>query len=280
MRRLALLAALPLLALTVLLTPHALAQDMLDQSVTTPPTGQAAIVQVAPAFVYGQTFTAGSSGLLAAATLALSASSAGTTASVGLYATTGAGPNAVPTGAALATGVVTVQQTTPPTSAAQFTTVTFASPAAVVAGQVYALVLGPVQTPLGSLLWSYAGGNPYLAGTALQSFTGVNGPYQPLPTIDFDFQTFVTPPTPAAAPVVLVVTPTVSLGIAIKGCGSSTPSAATTVVNLFQAIPVTAVPCPGSVFVGWTGGPCNGTRLNPCDIAPTGTTIITATFAP
>jgi hypothetical protein len=228
MRRIALVAAIPVLTFIALLTPHALAQGTLDQSVTTPSTGQAMLLQTAPGFVFGQTFTAGSSGLLDSATLALSAPTVGTTALVGLYATTGAVPNAVPNGAALATGIVTVQQTTVPTSAAQFTRVTFASPVPVVAGQVYALVLGPVQSPpLGSLLWSYAGGNPYLAGTALQSFTGVTGPYQPLPTIDFDFQTFVTPLTPAAAPVVLVVTPTVSLGIAIKGYGSSTPSAAT-----------------------------------------------------
>jgi hypothetical protein len=67
--------------------------------------------------------------------------------------------------------------------------------------------------------------------------------------------------------VVIVVNPTVSLGIAIKGCGSSTPSAATTVVNLLQAI-------------RWTGRPCSGTCLSPCDIAPTGTSTIIATFAP
>jgi len=51
-------------------------------------------------------------------------------------------------------------------------------------------------------------------------------------------------------------------------------------VGFMATTPVTAVPCPGSVFVGWTGGPCNGTRLNTCDVAAIGTTIITATFAP
>jgi hypothetical protein len=95
---------------------------------------------------------------------------------------------------------------------------------------------------------------------------------------------FVTPSctTPSAAatpPPVVIVNPPVPLGITITGCGSITPSSLT-YVNPGQAIPVTAVPCPGSVFVGWMGGPCSGTRINPCDIAPTGTTLITATFAP
>jgi uncharacterized repeat protein (TIGR01451 family) len=83
---------------------------------------------------------------------------------------------------------------------------------------------------------------------------------------------------PAAA-VVILSNPSVSLGIVTQGCGSLSPSSLTS-VNPLQAIPVTALPCPGSVFVGWTGGPCNGTRINPCDIAPTGITTITATFAP
>src|SRR6185312_14112841 len=81
-----------------------------------------------------------------------------------------------------------------------------------------------------------------------------------------------------SAPIV-ITTPPVTLGIVTVGCGSTTPPTLTA-VNQFQAIPVTAVPCPGSVFVGWTGGPCSGTRINPCDIAPTGLTTITATFAP
>jgi hypothetical protein len=41
---------------------------------------------------------------------------------------------------------------------------------------------------------------------------------------------------------------------------------------------VTAVPCTGSVFVGWSGGPCDKTTINPCSI-PAGTQV-TANFAP
>lgn len=272
MRRLALVLTM-LIACAAVFIPRTLAQGTLDQSNTAPQTSSAAIFQNTPT-VLAQSFTAGISGSLDSVALALSASSPGATATVGVYATTGAVPNAMPTGA------VTVQPTTPPTGAAQYTTVTFAAPAPVVAGQVYALVLGPVLTPaLGGIFGIVSISDPYAGGNFAFSPSGSGGPFNPLPTFDADFQTFVTPPVPAPAPVISVTNPPVTLGITIKGHGSLTPPAFT-LVNQLQAIPVRAVPDPGSVFVGWTAGPCNGTAINPCDIAPTGSTTITATFAP
>jgi hypothetical protein len=95
---------------------------------------------------------------------------------------------------------------------------------------------------------------------------------------------FCAPGSSAAASVtssapIVITNPAVTLGIVTVGCGSTTPSALTA-FGFLSATPVTAVPCPGSVFVGWTGGPCSGTRINPCDIAATGITRITATFTP
>jgi hypothetical protein len=45
-----------------------------------------------------------------------------------------------------------------------------------------------------------------------------------------------------------------------------------------QNVSITAVPCPGSVFVGWSGGPCDKTTINPCSI-PAGIQV-TAHFSP
>lgn len=70
-----------------------------------------------------------------------------------------------------------------------------------------------------------------------------------------------------------------TLTIATTGCGKTTP-AGTFGVTLAETLPVTAIPCPGSAFTGWKGGPCNGTTINPCDIAALGSGSVTATFAP
>jgi hypothetical protein len=271
MRRLALFAALPVLALCSLLSPHALAQGTLDQSNTATPLDVFATTMGFP--VIAQTFTAGLTGQLATATVQLGASTPPSAATVQLLATDASG---APTGAPLASGTVTA---TAPFRAGTFVPVTFAPAATVTAGQLYALVLFPTPGPI---YWSFTDGDAYPRGAA---FTGsvTGAPYTQLPSDwDFDFQTFVTPPASTAIPPpapIVISNPLVTLGIALTGCGNITPSTLTA-VNQFQAIPVTAVPCPGSVFVGWTGGPCNGTRLNPCDIAPTGLTTITATFAP
>jgi hypothetical protein len=267
MRRIALLVLL-LCALATLLTPRVLAQGTLDQSNTATPLGVFATTAGFP--VIAQTFTAGLTGQLATATLQLGAISPPSGATVQLLATDGSG---TPTGAPLASGAVTA---TAPYGAGTFVPVTFAPAVSVIAGQRYALVLFPTPGPI---YWSFTAGDAYPRGAAFVGST-TGAPYTQLPsTWDFAFQTFVTPPAPVAAPVVITGTLNVPLGIVVTGCGSTTPSAATTVYP-GQALPVTAVPCPGSVFVGWTGGPCSGTRINPCDIAPNSATLITATFAP
>ena len=68
----------------------------------------------------------------------------------------------------------------------------------------------------------------------------------------------------------------VTMSITIVGCGKTTPSGVS--AYAFQNVVVKAVPCSGSVFVGWTGGPCDKTRTNPCSI-PAGVAV-TANFAP
>jgi hypothetical protein len=270
-RRLVPLALIPVLALCALLSPRALAQGTLDQSVTTTPIGAVPLLQGPPA-EFGQTFTAGITGTLDSANLQVFSPTAGTTATVSIYATA----SGQPSGTALASGTLTATATVP---LGQMTTVTFAPAPQVTAGQVYALVIGPVLTPpAGAVFWATPTTSIYAGGTAFVLPSGTLTPYLPQP-FDFDFQTFVTPPAAAPAPVIITTNLPVTLGVAIAGCGSLTPSVAT-MVNVLQAIPVTAVPCSGSVFVGWTGGPCSGTKINPCDIAPSGTQTIIATFAP
>jgi hypothetical protein len=65
--------------------------------------------------------------------------------------------------------------------------------------------------------------------------------------------------------------------IATSGCGTVTPNNVPALA--LQNISYTAVPCSGSVFVGWSGGPCDKTAINPCSI-PTGPGQVTATFSP
>jgi hypothetical protein len=145
---------------------------------------------------------------------------------------------------------------------------------------------GP-RTPTGSV--TFTGNGSVLAVVALSngsaSFT-LTIPASPSLVVvalysgDERCASAVSAPLSLPSPFAMVNTQfAVTLGIATKGCGSTTPPPAT-VVNLFQAIPIAVAPCPGSTFIGWTNGPCTGTQMTPCDIAPDGLTTITATFAP
>jgi YVTN family beta-propeller protein len=74
------------------------------------------------------------------------------------------------------------------------------------------------------------------------------------------------------------VPPTTS--IATTGCGTVSPSTLQPYFDLFSpGTQVTARPCPGHAFLGWTGGPCDKTATNPCNI-PGGTTGVKANFTP
>ena len=67
--------------------------------------------------------------------------------------------------------------------------------------------------------------------------------------------------------------------LAARGCGTTTPPPGAVFANGVSNVIVTAIPCPGSRFTGWTNGPCAGTTINPCDISPMAGTV-TANFTP
>jgi len=68
--------------------------------------------------------------------------------------------------------------------------------------------------------------------------------------------------------------------IGVTGCGSTTPAALPAIFEFGVSIPVTAVPCVGHVFLGWSGGPCDGTASNPCNVPGTVAGTMTANFSP
>lgn len=49
------------------------------------------------------------------------------------------------------------------------------------------------------------------------------------------------------------------------GCGATDPAGLITDL-VQQSVVVHILPCPGAVFLGWTGGACDGTRITPCTI--------------
>jgi hypothetical protein len=186
-----LLVLFVLLLGALLLMPRALAQGTLDQSNTHATIG-ASRVDSGQTAVYGQTFTAGATGLLDSAAFDVFAGAAGTQITVSFYATTGSLPNALPFGAPLATATLTVQATIAPVGTAQWSTVSFSPAASVVAGQVYALTLGPITS---QVFVAWFGGNPgtYVPGAFISSPTGIAGTFAANAAVDFDFETFVTP---------------------------------------------------------------------------------------
>ena len=70
-----------------------------------------------------------------------------------------------------------------------------------------------------------------------------------------------------------------ALTLVTSGCGTTSPSG-TVVTNFAQNVVVTAQPCVGSRFTGWSGGPCNGTTINPCDIGVGTSMTVKANFTP
>src|SRR5579883_3120959 len=70
------------------------------------------------------------------------------------------------------------------------------------------------------------------------------------------------------------------LSIGVSGCGTTTPRALPGVFEFGAVSVVTALPCAGHVFLGWTGGPCAGTTTNPCAIPDATPGPITANFSP
>jgi YVTN family beta-propeller protein len=181
-----------------------------------------------------------------------------------------------------ATGAFAFGQFIQPNSA----TVTLtASPNPVFAGvplTLTATVSCPFGTPTGTVTFT-ANGQPLATvplanGTATAtvptpgSFTGfaVLASYSGNGTCLAAVSAPLTVRAQAAGPAVYLLT------IPVTGCGSTTPS--NYPVLALQNVSVTAVPCAGSVFVGWTGGPCDKTTINPCSI-PAGTPV-TANFAP
>jgi uncharacterized repeat protein (TIGR02543 family) len=276
MRRLTLFFLPLLIALCVTFTPHALAQGTLDQSQTATPNA-VAILPTDFGVAFAQTFTAGRTGLLDSAALQVGASDPGTTGTLAIYAASGGEP----IGTALATGTMQIPQTpTPDPTTFPFVTVFFSPGVNVTTGTQYAMVLSDV---LGPAISDYGGAvvgtnpdGPYAGGEFLISVGGAAGPWIAAPPIDLDFETFVSTKTPQS---VTFGQFNAVLTVAVKGCGSTTPSGSFG-VNPGSSVPVLAVPCPGSVFSGWTGGPCAGTTINPCDIAPTQNLTITANFTP
>ncbi|GEM_PF-1099906 len=72
-----------------------------------------------------------------------------------------------------------------------------------------------------------------------------------------------------------------TLTLNASGCGSVSPPSENGVHLFGDTMLLTAVPCAGSSFVGWQGGPCDGTTINPCGVAmPPNNLTITAVFQP
>jgi hypothetical protein len=94
------------------------------------------------------------------------------------------------------------------------------------------------------------------------------------------------PPTPSPLPLPLppqtvVFTGPYLLTLAVQGCGSVTPASEAGAHMFGDSVLLTAVPCASSRFVGWQGGLCDGTAINPCAIAMPPTNLaVTAVFAP
>jgi hypothetical protein len=292
-RRVLLSLLLAVLILTVALAAGgARARGTLDQSYT--PVTTFGLVQVVnDPGVLGETFTAGLSGVLDTATLALTyLAPTPLTVTVGLFATDGSGFPTTPLASATASLVVPDTGVAPAPN--QYTVVTFPVPGVVIAGQRYALVLTSVQGAAGSLVWYGQTPTSFTGGEGIAFFSaGGGGAWGTFSSLAFGFQTFVSPPpTPTPSPTPTATqspAPTASPNpasvggpavliesIAVTGCGMVTPQNAP--VLALENLSYTAVPCPGSVFTGWTGGPCDKTRINPCSIP--GGVPATANFSP
>jgi hypothetical protein len=94
-----------------------------------------------------------------------------------------------------------------------------------------------------------------------------------------------TPPPPAMAqptPIVLTDGLIGSVTIHVQGCGTTQPPPGTIFVSFGQSLTITALPCPGWRFTGWSdsGSSCDGGTMNPCTITFPPVTQITATFSP
>ena len=264
--------AIVIVAGTLALTARgADARGTLDQSFTGPTNAAGPLPAGAPSQV-GEGFTAGLTGQLDTATIALEAVFGTPTVTLTLYATDSNGLPLTPLAS------TTAQVTTPLSvglaiTPAQYTVFTFAAPAHVVAGQRYALAVSNVQ-PAGAAV-SYLGsiGATVPGGFGLASPSGAPGTWIAFPNQALDFQTFVS------SSVTVTGQPLLGLTIATKGCGTTSPSGT---VSTYQSqnVIVRATPCSGSTFTGWTGGPCDGTRINPCDIGVGANMTVTANFAP
>ncbi|HLZ69822.1 MAG TPA: Ig-like domain-containing protein [Dehalococcoidia bacterium] len=92
----------------------------------------------------------------------------------------------------------------------------------------------------------------------------------------------VPPPQqqPAPAPPVIPI-PLFSVSVTVQGCGNVTPPGGGGPHLFGDTVTLQAVPCAGSSFVGWAGGPCSGTAINPCAVVvPPSNLAITAIFRP
>ena len=161
----------------------------LDQS--QPTLGNSAAF-VSPTIFTAQTFTNGLTGRLDQVDVAVSRAGAPTTLAltVELRATSGG----VPSSTVLATGEIAGSTIPLDTIPQTFLSLSFATPPAVTAGIQYAIVLSSGACGFNNCFhWNFVGGNPYAAGSALQSQNG--GPWVAQGLItnsDLAFKTYVT----------------------------------------------------------------------------------------
>jgi hypothetical protein len=161
--------------------------------------------------------------------------------------------------------------------------VLFATPAWVVAGTQYAIVLtepnengpggGPFLGWTGDLGSSQSFGGPpcpngrYTAGRAWATSAGSFGP-----DADFFFQTFVV----AAKHVTVTKSGSGSGTVSDAANGIACGSTCTVDLKPGTQVTLTAAADPGSAFTGWSGGACSGTGA--CSFTAAADTSVTATF--
>src|SRR5436190_13386268 len=174
-----------LLAFTLLVQPAAGQAGTLDQSQPLGPNTSGAF---GGTVTVAQTFTAGVTGSLTQVNLMLQAVAAPGPVTVEIRnVATGGVPNAGP---AIGVGTLPATSIPPVTGVGAFISFPLSTPAPVVAGTQYAIVvLNP--NPV-SLIVYFSPVDVYPGGVAFQTLAAPGGPFMAVPTVDLAFQTFVS----------------------------------------------------------------------------------------